>query len=104
MLMHLLFVIVPSLQGPECQTNSTDDNSSVFKKHHCCYCKQPHHRMMDHLQSVHSYEPEVAKALIFDKSSQERKEKDFLTFYKLGEIVYTTQMWFKVVNKIQNHL
>ncbi len=69
MLMHLLFVIVPSLQGPECQTNSTDDNSSVFQIHHCCYCKQPHH-----LQSVHSYEPEGAKALTFDKSSQERKQ------------------------------
>lgn len=72
--MHLLFVIVPSLQGPECQTNSTDDNSSLFKIYHCCYCKQPHDRMMDHLQSVHPYEPEVAKALTFDKSSQERKQ------------------------------
>ncbi|XP_016426519.1 zinc finger protein 236-like [Sinocyclocheilus rhinocerous] len=61
-------------QDPECQTSSTDDNSSVFKIHHCCYCKQPHHRMMDHLQSVHPNEPEVAKALTFDKSSQERKQ------------------------------
>lgn len=29
--------------------------------------------MMDHLQSVHPNEPEVAKALTFDKNSQERK-------------------------------
>ncbi|XP_043090570.1 PR domain zinc finger protein 5 [Puntigrus tetrazona] len=61
-------------QGPECQTNSSDSNSNIFKIHHCCYCKQPHHRMMDHLQSVHPNEPEVAKALTFDKSSQERKQ------------------------------
>ncbi|XP_016342441.1 uncharacterized protein LOC107689064 isoform X3 [Sinocyclocheilus anshuiensis] len=61
-------------QGPGCQTNSTDDNSSIFKIHHCFYCKQPHYRMMDHLQSVHPNEPEVAKALTFDNSSQERKQ------------------------------
>ncbi|XP_050961781.1 uncharacterized protein LOC127162905 isoform X3 [Labeo rohita] len=59
-------------QGSECQTSSTDDNSSVL--HHCLYCKQQHYRMMDHLQSVHHNEPEVAKALTFDKSSQERKQ------------------------------
>ncbi|XP_052400451.1 uncharacterized protein LOC127947391 isoform X2 [Carassius gibelio] len=61
-------------QGPGCQTNSTDDNSSEFKIHHCFYCNQPHNRMMDHLQSVHPNEPEVAKALTFDKSSQEREQ------------------------------
>ncbi len=59
----LLFLLCRVLNA-----NSTYDNSCVFKMHHCCYCKQPHH-----LQSVHSYEPEVAKALTFDKSSQERK-------------------------------
>ncbi|XP_073697905.1 uncharacterized protein [Garra rufa] len=59
-------------QHSKCQTNSTDDNSSVL--HHCFYCKQPHYRMMDHLQSVHYNELEVAKALTFDKSSQERKQ------------------------------
>ncbi|XP_059413844.1 zinc finger protein Xfin-like isoform X2 [Carassius carassius] len=65
---------IHSQEGPACQTNSTDDNSSEFKIHHCFYCNQPHNRMMDHLQSVHPNEPEVAKALTFDKSSQEREQ------------------------------
>lgn len=70
LLMLLLIIASLQQQGPECQNSSTDD---LLKIHHCCYCKQPHYRMMDHLQSVHPNEPEVAKALTFDKNSQERK-------------------------------
>ncbi|KAK2916151.1 hypothetical protein Q8A67_000525 [Cirrhinus molitorella] len=76
-------------QGSECQTNSIDDNSSVL--HHCCYCKQPHYRMMDHLQSVHPNEPEVAKALTFDKSSQERKQIMNLLQTR-GNLLHNTNM------------
>uniref|UniRef100_A0A8C2DT44 C2H2-type domain-containing protein n=1 Tax=Cyprinus carpio TaxID=7962 RepID=A0A8C2DT44_CYPCA len=78
-------------QGPGCQTNSTDDNSSVFKIHHCFYCKQPHNRMMDHLQSVHPNEPEVAEALTFDKSSQERKQLLNLLQTR-GNVLHNTNM------------
>ncbi|XP_059409798.1 uncharacterized protein LOC132143517 isoform X3 [Carassius carassius] len=78
-------------KDPECHTNSTDDNSSVFKTHRCFYCKQPHHRMMDHLQTVHPNEPEVAKALTFDKSSQERRQHLNLLQTR-GNVLYNTNV------------
>ncbi|XP_051988264.1 uncharacterized protein LOC127647823 [Xyrauchen texanus] len=61
-------------EGPECQTNSSDETSRLFKIYYCIYCKKPHYRMIAHLQSAHPSEPEVAKALSFDKSSKERRQ------------------------------
>ncbi|XP_026771954.3 uncharacterized protein zgc:66474 isoform X2 [Pangasianodon hypophthalmus] len=44
------------------------------KKHYCLYCKKPSPRMTQHLLSAHAREPEVAKALSYDKKSKERKQ------------------------------
>ncbi|XP_047656533.1 uncharacterized protein LOC113638042 isoform X2 [Tachysurus fulvidraco] len=44
------------------------------KKHYCLYCKKPSIRMAQHLLSAHANEPEVAKALSYDKKSKERKQ------------------------------
>ncbi|XP_053469702.1 myoneurin [Ictalurus furcatus] len=44
------------------------------KKHYCLYCKKPSLRMTQHLLSAHAREPEVAKALSYDKKSKERKQ------------------------------
>ncbi|XP_053095436.1 zinc finger protein 700 isoform X2 [Pangasianodon hypophthalmus] len=44
------------------------------KKHYCLYCKKPSPRMAQHLLSAHAREPEVAKALSYDKKSKERKQ------------------------------
>ncbi|XP_060757807.1 zinc finger protein 1 isoform X3 [Neoarius graeffei] len=44
------------------------------KKHFCLYCKKPSLRMAQHLLSAHAKEPEVAKALSYDKKSKERKQ------------------------------
>ncbi|MCJ8739225.1 hypothetical protein PDJAM_G00044720 [Pangasius djambal] len=44
------------------------------KKHYCLYCKKPSPRMTQHLLSAHAKEPEVAKALSYDKRSKERKQ------------------------------
>ncbi|XP_046722747.1 zinc finger protein 354A isoform X1 [Silurus meridionalis] len=44
------------------------------KKHYCVYCKKPSLRMTQHLLSAHGKEPEVAKALSYDKKSKERKQ------------------------------
>ncbi|XP_017315428.1 uncharacterized protein zgc:66474 isoform X4 [Ictalurus punctatus] len=44
------------------------------KKHYCLYCKKPSLRMTQHLLSAHAREPEVAKALSYDKKAKERKQ------------------------------
>lgn len=86
--MHLLIIASLHQQGPEGQSNSMED---LLKIHHCYYCKQPHYRMMDHLQSVHPNEPEVANALTFDKSSQERKHLLNLLQTK-GNVLHSTNV------------
>ncbi|XP_058267943.1 zinc finger protein 281 [Hemibagrus wyckioides] len=44
------------------------------KKHYCLYCRKPSLRMAQHLLSAHANEPEVAKALSYDRKSKERKQ------------------------------
>ncbi|XP_058267922.1 uncharacterized protein zgc:66474 isoform X2 [Hemibagrus wyckioides] len=44
------------------------------KKHYCLYCRKPSLRMAQHLLSAHAKEPEVAKALSYDKKSKVRKQ------------------------------
>ncbi|XP_046722108.1 uncharacterized protein zgc:66474 isoform X2 [Silurus meridionalis] len=44
------------------------------KKQYCVYCKKPSIHMTQHLLSAHATEPEVVKALSYDKKSKERKQ------------------------------
>ncbi|KAF5903760.1 zinc finger protein 91-like isoform X2, partial [Clarias magur] len=44
------------------------------KTHYCLYCRKPSLQMKRHLLSIHAKEPEVAKALRYDKKSKERKQ------------------------------
>ncbi|XP_051571288.1 uncharacterized protein LOC127450884 isoform X1 [Myxocyprinus asiaticus] len=78
-------------EGPECQTNSSDEKSRLFKTHYCIYCKKPRYRMIAHLQSAHPSEPEVAKALSFDKSSKERRQLLSLLQTK-GNVLHNTDV------------
>lgn len=99
--MHFLIVVAPVCQqGPEYQTTSTDDNSTLFKINHCFYCKQPHYNMIAHLQSVHPNEPKVAEALIFDKNSQQRD--DLLKHLQIrGNALHNTNLVESSANQLQ---
>ncbi|XP_057707363.1 uncharacterized protein LOC130926131 isoform X2 [Corythoichthys intestinalis] len=54
--------------------------SKYNKKQHCFYCKKPISKLARHLESAHSTQPDVAKALSYDKRSRERR--DLLRFLK----------------------
>ncbi|XP_034017463.1 uncharacterized protein LOC117502534 isoform X2 [Thalassophryne amazonica] len=44
------------------------------KRHYCLYCKRPYVKIARHLQEVHNDELDVAKAMSFPKSSEEKKK------------------------------
>nr|XP_043879455.1 uncharacterized protein LOC122767933 isoform X2 [Solea senegalensis] len=48
--------------------------SKYNKKQYCFYCKKPISKLARHLESVHSNQPDVAKALSFNKKSRKRRE------------------------------
>lgn len=78
-LLQLLFLFCSHCQmhyqGTKCRTKSgekSDEKSESFDVHYCLYCKKTSSKIISHLQTVHSDEPEVAKAFSFDKNSIER--------------------------------
>ncbi|KAM9457206.1 uncharacterized protein Hap1MRO34_018454 isoform 2-T4 [Clarias gariepinus] len=56
------------------KTRKGKSRLKLRKKHYCLYCRKPSLRMKQHLLSTHAKEPEVAKALSYDKKSKERKQ------------------------------
>ena len=57
-----------------------NDGKRVYnKRQHCMYCSKPYAKISRHLESAHSNQMDVAKALSFPKGSKERKIKlDYL--------------------------
>ncbi|XP_026853684.2 uncharacterized protein LOC113569824 isoform X6 [Electrophorus electricus] len=66
--------------GPQTYTSNltsledSEGNAKLYKTHYCFYCRKPCVRMTQHLQSMHPKEPDVAKALSYEKNSKERKQ------------------------------
>ncbi|KAK3520293.1 hypothetical protein QTP70_020359 [Hemibagrus guttatus] len=60
--------------GNSLQNSRVKSKIKLKKKHYCLYCRKASHRMAQHLLSAHAKEPEVAKALSYDKKSEERKQ------------------------------
>ncbi|XP_036961816.1 uncharacterized protein LOC119023775 isoform X3 [Acanthopagrus latus] len=48
--------------------------SKYNKKQYCLYCKKAISKLARHLESAHSQQPDVARALGFDKRSRERRD------------------------------
>ncbi|XP_076853071.1 uncharacterized protein LOC143508450 isoform X2 [Brachyhypopomus gauderio] len=83
--------------GPQpCSSNPSspedgEGKARLYKTHYCFYCRKPCVRMVPHLQSVHANEPEVAKALSYEKNSKERKQ--FLDFLRSkGDFLHNTDV------------
>ena len=57
-----------------------NDGKRVYnKRQHCMYCSKPYAKISRHLESAHSNQMDVAKALSFPKGSKERKiQLDYL--------------------------
>ncbi|CAJ1048439.1 uncharacterized protein LOC119023775 isoform X5 [Xyrichtys novacula] len=53
---------------------NTAKRSKYNKKQHCLYCKKAIYKLARHLESAHNDQPDVAKALSFDKRSRQRRE------------------------------
>ncbi|XP_042610370.1 uncharacterized protein LOC109051994 isoform X3 [Cyprinus carpio] len=53
---------------------NTAKRSKYNKKQYCLYCSKAISKLARHLESAHSTQPDVAKALSFNKRSRERKD------------------------------